>query len=403
MRNKILMFILALSCVLIAGNDEKPKVYLDCSNCDYDFIRTEITFINYVIERQTADIFIMIKTQTTGGSGQKYSVEFIGKNRFENKNDTLKFNTKNDDTDDVIRRKIVSILKMGLMQYISKTELSGNIDISYNEESAEQELKDRWDSWVFSIGGNGYFNGSKTRDYRNMYGYADIKRITEEWIFKMSYFASQDYVDDRAYGYKDISESQSSDLSIVKSLSDHWSAGIVTGWSTSEYSNRENYVFFYPRIEYNIFPYSESNTRMLRIMYGIGGNYAKYFETTIYDENEEILSKQSLEIALSVKKEWGSIHSSVTGSNFLHDFEKKRLDSYAQISLNVFKGLSLNINGGYSMIHDQLSLPKGDYTEEDVLLQKKELETSFSYWSSVGFSYTFGSIFNNVVNPRFGN
>ena len=30
-----------------------------------------------------------------------------------------------------------------------------------------------------------------------------------------------------------------------------------------------------------------------------------------------------------------------------------------------------------------------------------EEETIFDYEFSLGFSYTFGSIFNNIVNPRF--
>jgi hypothetical protein len=39
---------------------------------------------------------------------------------------------------------------------------------------------------------------------------------------------------------------------------------------------------------------------------------------------------------------------------------------------------------------------------EEVLLQRRQLETGYSYFFSVGLSYTFGSIFTNVVNPRFG-
>jgi hypothetical protein len=27
--------------------------------------------------------------------------------------------------------------------------------------------------------------------------------------------------------------------------------------------------------------------------------------------------------------------------------------------------------------------------------------TSYRYYSAIGVSYTFGSIYNNVVNPRF--
>jgi hypothetical protein len=54
------------------------------------------------------------------------------------------------------------------------------------------------------------------------------------------------------------------------------------------------------------------------------------------------------------------------------------------------------------MIHDQLALRKGDLSQEDVLLHRKQLSTQYDYFGSIGLRYTFGSIFSNVVNPRFG-
>jgi hypothetical protein len=53
------------------------------------------------------------------------------------------------------------------------------------------------------------------------------------------------------------------------------------------------------------------------------------------------------------------------------------------------------------MVHNQLSIPKGDYSIEDILLNRAELETQFTYFASVGFSYSFGALYNNIVNPRF--
>ncbi len=35
--------------------------------------------------------------------------------------------------------------------------------------------------------------------------------------------------------------------------------------------------------------------------------------------------------------------------------------------------------------------------------QRQQLETSYDYFFSIGFSYTFGSTKSKVVNPRFGN
>ena len=53
-------------------------------------------------------------------------------------------------------------------------------------------------------------------------------------------------------------------------------------------------------------------------------------------------------------------------------------------------------------MRDQLSLPRSSATDQEILLQRRELATEYQYSLSVGVSYTFGSIYNNVVNPRFG-
>jgi hypothetical protein len=36
--------------------ENAPKVYIDCQECDIDYIRTEITFVNYVRDRKEADV-----------------------------------------------------------------------------------------------------------------------------------------------------------------------------------------------------------------------------------------------------------------------------------------------------------------------------------------------------------
>jgi len=172
---------------------------------------------------------------------------------------------------------------------------------------------------------------------------------------------------------------------------------------SSTYANMNIAVGGFPAVEYNVFPYSESTRRELRILYKIGYNYFQYNEETIYDKLQEGLFSESLEFVLELKQPWGTIETSLSGSHYFHDFDKNSLTVYTNLSLRLFKGFSLNLHGGYSMIHDQLSLQKSDISPEEVLLRRKQLETQYSYWGSVGISYTFGSIYNNIVNPRFGN
>ncbi len=65
------------------------------------------------------------------------------------------------------------------------------------------------------------------------------------------------------------------------------------------------------------------------------------------------------------------------------------------------RGLSVFMHGSISRIRDRLFLPAGEVEEEDILLRTRRLPTDFEYAFTLGFSYTFGSIFNNIVNPRF--
>ncbi|MBN1154431.1 hypothetical protein JXB12_05860, partial [candidate division KSB1 bacterium] len=117
------LFILIMTCsamVIASETDPEstgyaPKVYIDCDYCDFDYIRSEIRCVDYVRDRKEADIHVMITSQTTGSGGEEYTITFIGQLRFDAKNDTLLFTTRQDNTDDDVRRKMVNYLKMGLV------------------------------------------------------------------------------------------------------------------------------------------------------------------------------------------------------------------------------------------------------------------------------------------------
>ena len=84
------------------------------------------------------------------------------------------------------------------------------------------------------------------------------------------------------------------------------------------------------------------------------------------------------------------------------DFSKNNLSIFGDVSWKVFKGFSMHAGGSIDFTHNQLALPKTGATEEEILLQLHDLASKYGYYMSIGFSYQFGSIFNNCVNPRFG-
>ncbi len=111
---------------------------------------------------------------------------------------------------------------------------------------------------------------------------------------------------------------------------------------------------------------------------------------------------QTLTATLEFTQPWGNVELSLEGSNFLHDFSYNRFRISGNMSIRLIKGLSLTVDGRYSAIHDQLALRKGTADLTEVLLRRTELASNYSYQVRLGLNFSFGSVYSNVVNPRFG-
>ena len=59
------------------------------------------------------------------------------------------------------------------------------------------------------------------------------------------------------------------------------------------------------------------------------------------------------------------------------------------------------MQGDVARIHDQRALPEAGATPDEILLRRRELATSYSYFTFINLQYRFGSTLNNTVNPRF--
>ncbi len=387
-----------------------PKVFIDCSLCDQDYIRTEIPFVNYVRDRKQAHVHVLITQMYTGSGGTEHTLTLIGQLEFEGVDDTLKYVANKTDTQDMTRKGLVRVLKTGLVRYVIHTPLADYFSIAYNKPTAAAKVVDKWDYWVFSFNFNSWLNGESQYKYTSLNGGFTASRVTEEWKFR---FSLNTYYNDNKYEFptddtttvvsRSITRTYYFNGFAAKSLSDHWSAGFFTYLYSSTYSNTDISLTVQPGIEYNVFPYSESTRRQLRIGYQIGVKPIKYIDTTIYFKKSEMLFTHSLSATLSMQQPWGSTSVTLSGSQYLHDLTKNSISISATSSIRLFEGLSFTVYGGYSAVHDQLALAKSSLTPEEVYQQRRELEKTYSYWGSFGISYTFGSIFNNIVNARFGN
>jgi hypothetical protein len=387
-----------------------PNVFLDCERrtCDFEYIKTEITFVNYVLDRQSADIHIIVTRQPTGSGGNEYTLAFIGLARHAGKDATLRYYSKPTDTEDQFRRGFVNVLKQGLIPYVYDTPLAEFISVSYaqRKDYRPTPASDPWHYWVFGVGirGSGDFE-----DQAERYSYqvnVSANRTTEATKFRLS--GSMNY-NHRRYEIPDeepiISNSNRKNASIglYKAINGRWSWGGGASLYSSTYDNARLYASVGPSVEYNIFPYAEATRRELRLQYRLSYTMRHYYEVTIYDKTEEKLFSQTLQAVLELKEPWGSIGASVQGSTFLHNLGYNNLRADLGVYINLFRGFSFNVGGQYSRIRDQISLPGRDYTPEEILLELKRLATGYYLRFEIGLNYRFGSIYSNVVNPRFGN
>jgi hypothetical protein len=387
-----------------------PNIFLDCSrrDCDIDYIRTEITFINYVRDPQSSDVHILVTRQSTGSGGREYTLSFMGKGKYEGRDSSLKYYTKSTDTQDQIRKGFVNVMKQGLIPYLYDTPLSEFITVSYAQKTQRQlsPVQDKWNYWVFytNFRGNLSFEEQSKR-----YSYSvslSANRTTEAAKFR---FWANGNFNERRYIISDEEEVISRTArktvwtQLVKSVNDHWSYGASVSLYSSTYDNADLFTTIGPAIEYNFFPYDQATRRELRVQYRLEFSIRNYDELTVFDKTRENLFSQQLQIVWEMKEPWGSLGVQLSGETFLHDWSKNNFQFEAGISMRIIKGLSFNIDGEYSRVRDQLALPKRDVSTEEILLELRRLATSYDLRLQMGFSFRFGSIYSNVVNPRFGN
>jgi hypothetical protein len=384
------------------------RLYLDCPDfpCDYDFFRTEIDFVNHVRERQDADVYVLLTTRHTGAEGTEFTLSFIGQKDFQGVDDKLQYTSGPAESADAVRRALAQVLKRGLVRYVNHTSLADRVEIT-SQPSAGGLTRaagpDPWNYWAFRTMLNGLFDGEEAFRSTSVSLSLGANRTTENWKINSSVQArySESKFDigggqmvttiQRNYGFDGL---------VVKSLGSRWSVGARGTITSSTFLNQELTLRLAPAIEYNFFPYSESTRWQFTLQYSLGADAFDYHEETIFGKTAETLFDERLLGSLRITQPWGSITTSLEGSHYLHDFSKQRGIIVSNIDLNVFKGFSLVLLGSVQLVRDQIYLPKGGISEEDILLRQRALATSFTYTGSIGFSYTFGSS-SSIVNPRF--
>jgi hypothetical protein len=387
------------------------RVFFDCQgpSCDDDFYRREIAFVNYTRDRTDAQVHLLITSEGTGGGGRRFTLDFIGREEFLGIDDRLEVVTRANLASEPQMTQVAAAAQLGLLRYVARTEQAADISIRYDAGAGGQEgavaraEDDPWNFWTFRVRANGRLNVDERTESYNVSGGLSANRITDdlklEFSFGTNYNRSSFDTSDSTTVVSVRSGWEAQGLN-VWSLTNHWSTGVSYEVGRSTYNNYDFEARVGPAIEYNIYPYSESTRRQFTFLYTVGVQHAQYIEETVFLQTEETRPRHSLSGGLSVRQPWGQAYGSMEFSQYLHDLALNRFEVQVGADFRLFRGLSLNFNTNYSRIRDQLNVPLGDATEEEILLRQRILQSGYEYRVSVGFSYTFGSIFSNVVNPR---
>ena len=379
------------------------NVFLDADFIDASFLREEFPQVNYVRTRDASNVHVLGTTQSTG-AGRQYEFYFIGLNQFAGQNDTLSYFSSGQSTDPEIREGYTKVIKIGLLPFMVLANEYPDLEImggkSIKGGSVVEE--DKWDSWIFEIDLKGDIEGEESSDSKTLEGMLQVNRTTPEWrydLFMKSETRERNF-DLDSISISDKTIERKVMAQVVNSLGDHFAVGIEAG---VDRNTRENFDLNYiisPEIEYNFYPYDMSSRRQLRLAYYIGLDSRKYEEETIFDKTEEKLGFQKIALGYRSKEQWGEISTTITFQHFLRDFNENYLGINAGLDIRIWKGLSWNLSGSYSIINDDVNISKTEVSQDDLLLGSRQLATSESYNVRMGLSFTFGSLYNNVVNIR---
>ena len=137
MKNYIKLLLFLITAIIIPSNiisqenksaadstrAKAVKIFLDCNDCDMNYTRQEIPYINYVRDVREAEVFILVTDQDAGSGGEQFTFTFQGQGKFKGLNDTLTFTSSPDQTSTVIREKRTNMLKDGSDEICGKNSI----------------------------------------------------------------------------------------------------------------------------------------------------------------------------------------------------------------------------------------------------------------------------------------
>ena len=399
MKSSFTLFLLIFS-VFSYSQNSKIKAYIDC-RCDETYLKQETSFLEYVRDQDLADIEIFIRDERNPTGSRSFEIKIDGNNEYEEISSSSIAVGYANDTSSTLRDKLLNKLKLALVPFLdlANYDLNINVDPSFKDLTV---YDDKWKNWVFELSGS-YNNDKEESRQTNRYEIEfEIDKLTEDWRIGAEIRRNESnrkfFSNDNTY--KSNRKTTSLNGRVVRSITDHFSAGLFFGVFQNTYENIDLNRYIAPAIEYSFYPYKDVLSKEITLAYRIGTGKRNYIEKTIYGYEKQKLSSQTLSLNIRFRQKWGNISSYLNATQFLNDGTKKRFSLRSNLDIRIYEGLAVRFSGNINLIREQYSLAAGNTSIEDLLLQQREIATDYRTNFSIGLSYTFGSIYNSIINTR---
>ena len=359
------------------GQNNKLKAYLDC-RCDQNYLKQQTSFLDHVRDQNLADIEIFILDVRNPTGTRSFEIKIDGNNEYQEISSSVLVSGYANDTSSTLRDKLLNKLKLALVPFLDKANYNLNVDVDSNFDDLTVN-DDKWKNWVFELSGSYNDDKEETRKTNRYELEFEVDKLTPDWRIGMEikrneskgkYFSNDDV-------YTSSRKTTSFSGRVVKSVSDHFSAGVFLGAYQNTYENIDLNRYIAPAIEYSFYPYRDVLSKEITLAYRIGVGKRNYIEKTIYGYEKQKLSSQTLSLNIRFRQKWGNISSYLNATQFLNDGTKKRFSLRSDLDLRVFEGLAVRFSGNINLIREQYSLAAVSNSIEELLLQQRQIATDY--------------------------
>ena len=377
--------------------------------CDEEFFRTELHWIDHVRDQRDADIHLLITQQQTGGGGNEYTMRRhrpgpLGRARRRRAHQHRgrgAARTRCADAGAHVRAVAGALRRGNTGRRQADADAASR---GHRRDADHGGGRSAGISGCFASTSTASSTARRTTSSATSTSTLSANRTTDAWKINIdsgfSYSESEYVLSDGTF--HTYMRNRRFNTLVVKSLSDHWSAGAMLRASRDTYENKRLDLRIAPGIEYNVFRYAESTNRQLTFQWTAGFRRFRYDELTIYGKLEENRWDQQFQAILSLRQPFGTVRVTGEAAHYLDNRRAAPVCDLCrqrdQVVPRVFVQRQRHLPGD----HDQLFLPAAARPTKRSLRASNSCRPRFATFMFLGVTYRFGSINNNVVNQRFG-